>query len=80
MYISKIDVCFFIIESGRNWTIVVKYEVNVKKCDRGNCFLYLNVLWYINGIQLAQIEMLINRTSYLDKMKIKNTLSEESQN
>jgi len=34
----------------------------------------------MNGLQFAQIEILINRRSYLDKIKIKHTLSEESQN
>ena len=67
IYNNNIEVVSFVIGFGSNRTIVVKFEVNVKKCGRGNSFCSLFVfqdIWgYINGIQIAKFGLLIERTS-----------------
>jgi hypothetical protein len=46
IYNGKSDVVSFVIKPGRKLTISVKFEVNVKKWGRGNCFCcFLNISW-----------------------------------
>jgi hypothetical protein len=55
----------------------VKFEVNVKKCGRGNSFcslfLFKDIWVYINGIQLAKFGLLIERTSYTMEIVLHNS-------
>ena len=64
--ICQIEVVSFVIEVGIMLNIGLKFEVDVKKCDRGSClcyFLYLKSFGYVPGIQLAKLGLPIDRTS-----------------
>ena len=69
IYIEKTEVVSFVIESDRKFTV----EVIVKTLGRGCCFFNLTFFWgYINGIQLAQFGLLIDRTSTINlKLRLK---------
>jgi hypothetical protein len=41
IYNDKIEVVSFVKEAGRKLTICIKFEVTMKKWERGSCFFYL---------------------------------------
>ena len=56
------------MEVGRKLTIGVKFEINVREMKARetvsvDSFISQVLWWYVNGIQLAKVELLIDRTS-----------------